>query len=81
MELNVLFFAGYRELVGMDSVRLQVEPGARVADLVQAVRERGGGFGALPATPAVAVNHTVVPGDHPLAPGDEVAFLPPVAGG
>ena len=30
---------------------------------------------------AVAVNHTVVPHGHPLHAGDEVALLPPVAGG
>jgi molybdopterin synthase sulfur carrier subunit len=29
----------------------------------------------------VAVNHTHVGFDHPLAPGDEVAFFPPVTGG
>ena len=27
------------------------------------------------------VNHEMVRGDHPLEPGDEVAFLPPVSGG
>jgi molybdopterin converting factor small subunit len=31
--------------------------------------------------PAVAVNCEYVPGDRPLAEGDEVAFLPPIAGG
>ncbi len=29
----------------------------------------------------VAVNKAVVRGDHPLAAGDEVAFLPPMSGG
>ena len=81
MDLNVLFFASYRELVGTGSLALTLEPGATVSDLVSAVRGRGPGFDALPPRPAVAVNHAVVPHDHELAGGDEVAFLPPVAGG
>ena len=29
----------------------------------------------------IAVNKTIVRGDHPLVAGDEVAFLPPMSGG
>jgi molybdopterin synthase sulfur carrier subunit len=29
----------------------------------------------------IVVNDEVVPGDRPLAPGDEIAFMPPVSGG
>jgi len=29
----------------------------------------------------VAVNKTIVRGDHPLVPADEIAFLPPMSGG
>ena len=81
MNLDVLFFAGYRELVGTASLTVALPARATVADLVRAVRDRGEGVGRLPAHPAVAVNRTVVPHAHPLAAGDEVAFLPPVAGG
>lgn len=81
MELEVLFFASYRELVGTPRLRLQVPPDATVGDLVSLVRARDGGFARLPERPAVAVNQTVAPTSHPLANGDEVAFLPPVAGG
>lgn len=81
MDLDVLFFASYRDLTGTGSLQLQVEPGTTVGELVASVRARGEGFAALPERPAVAVNHAVVPHDHALAAGDEVAFLPPVAGG
>lgn len=81
MDLDVLFFASYRELVGTPSLTVTLAPGATVADLVRAVRDRGEGFARLPAHPAVAVNRAVVPHAHPLGTGDEVAFLPPVAGG
>lgn len=81
MELDVLFFASYRELVGAPRVRVSLEPDATVADLVASIRSRGDGFARLPEHPAVAVNRTVEPHSRRLAPGDEVAFLPPVAGG
>jgi molybdopterin converting factor subunit 1 len=81
MELDVLFFASYRELVGTPRLRLELPAGATVGDLVELIRSRDGGFGRLPERPAVAVNQTVVPSTRALASGDEVAFLPPVAGG
>ncbi len=81
MELDVLFFASYRELVGTDRLRISVPPESTVRDLVTAVRARGGGFARLPERPAVAVNHEVARPDVALNAGDEAAFLPPVAGG
>jgi molybdopterin converting factor subunit 1 len=81
MELNVLFFASYRELVGTDRLRLSVPPDSTVGQLVSLVRERDGGFARLPERPAVAVNHEVARPERTLHAGDEVAFLPPVAGG
>ena len=81
MELDVLFFASYRELVGTPRLRLELPTDATVEDLVSRVRARPGGFGRLPEHPAVAVNQTVARGSHVLHSGDEVAFLPPVAGG
>jgi molybdopterin converting factor small subunit len=35
----------------------------------------------MPQQPLVAVNLTYASGDHVLADGDEVALIPPVAGG
>jgi molybdopterin converting factor subunit 1 len=81
MDLDVLFFASYRELVGTPSVRITLPVDATVSDLVEEVRARGEGFSRLPDRPAVAVNRSVVPHAHRLESGDEVAFLPPVAGG
>ena len=55
--------------------------GREVGDLDRALRERGAPFDALPLEPAVAVNRTYAFLDEPLYPDDEVAFIPPVAGG
>ncbi len=81
MQVRTLFFAAYREVVGAPFLELDLPEGATVGDLVLDLRARGTPFDRLPAAPAVAVNRAIVREDEPLAHGDEVAFLPPVAGG
>jgi molybdopterin synthase sulfur carrier subunit len=64
-----------------------IAPPASVADvtgLIDWLRERGGGPAHALAdlrTVRVAVNQEHVRLDHPVRPGDEVAFFPPVTGG
>jgi sulfur-carrier protein len=81
MIVHALFFASYRDIAGSDQVRVELPGGARVSDLVQRLRSTGEGWQALPATPAVAVNLDYAPLSTILSDGDEVAFIPPVAGG
>ena len=81
MLVRTLFFASYRDALGTDTLDVDLPDGASVGDLVSRIRARGTPFDRLPAAPAVAVNRTVVRGDARLAEGDEIAFLPPVAGG
>lgn len=81
MPVRALFFAVYRERLGVSELPVDIGDGATVADLVAALRARGTPFDALPVDPAVAVNRTYVPLTESLRPGDEVAFIPPVAGG
>ncbi len=79
--VTALFFAAYRDLVGSGSVAVEVPDGATVADLVASLRGRGAPFDGLPSEPAVAVNRSYAAHSEPLRAGDEVAFIPPVAGG
>jgi molybdopterin converting factor subunit 1 len=81
MIVRALFFASYREIAGADEVRVELPHGARVSDLVERLRAGGGRWEALPSTPAVAVNLDYAPLATALSEGDEVAFIPPVAGG
>lgn len=81
VSVRTLFFAAYRDLLGTPELRVELEREATVADLVRSLRARGAPFDALPEDPAVAVNHTYVDGSARLVTGDEVAFIPPVAGG
>jgi sulfur carrier protein ThiS len=58
---------------------LELADGARVADLLAALADQAG-TSAVPGL-AVAVGGTIVDPAHPLADGDRVAVLAPVAGG
>lgn len=81
MRVRLLFFGLYREFAGTGELEVEVRPGATVASVVRELRARGGGFARLPEAPVVAVNHAYAGPDVELANGDEVAILPPVAGG
>ncbi len=81
MTIHVLFFAAYMELLGRGDLTLEVPASSRISDLLQLLWERGGAFSMLPAAPVVAVNREFAALDTELADGDEVAFVPPVAGG
>ncbi len=83
--MKLLYFSWVREQVGVDSE--DVSPPAAVGDvggLVAWLRKRSDGHAAALADLArvrVAVNQEAVGPEHPLGPGDEVAFFPPMTGG
>ncbi len=81
MIVRALFFASYRDLAGTEELDVELPGDSRVDDLVRALRSGGGAWTRLPASPAVAVNQDYAPLTTPLRDGDEVAFIPPVAGG
>lgn len=79
--VQVRFFARYAELVGQASSAVSMPLPATVGDVVRLVRERVPGAGAIPERPLAAVNLQHVKLDAPVRDGDEVALLPPIAGG
>jgi sulfur-carrier protein len=79
--VRTLFFARYRELLGSSEVEVSIPGPMTVSEFVELLRGRGEPFSLLPAEPAVAVNREVARRDSLVRSGDEVAFLPPVAGG
>ncbi|QXI40885.1 molybdopterin converting factor subunit 1 [Pseudomonas xantholysinigenes] len=81
MKVKVMYFARYRELLGLDSERLE---GAFrcVDDVRQALVARGGQHALLAEQNLMcARNEELCRLDEPLEEGDEVAFFPPVTGG
>jgi len=79
--VRTLFFASYRDLLGRATLDVELPEGATVGDLVVGLRGRGHPFAGLPERPAVAVNRKYAAPEMALRDGDEVAFIPPVAGG
>jgi molybdopterin converting factor subunit 1 len=80
VRIRALFFASYAEALGRDGTALELPEGATVSDALAAVRALRGAE-RLPPSPMVAVNREYARLDTCLHDGDEVAFVPPVAGG
>ncbi len=81
MKVRVRLFALYREALGKEELEVDLPEGATVSQLYERL---------FPATAAeklprrstlFAINQTYRPPDTPLSEGDEVVFIPPVAGG
>lgn len=80
MTIKVLLFASYADAVGAPEVRLELPEGARVRDVLDQVRQLAAGK-RVPEHPMVAVNERYAQPDQALRSTDEVAIIPPVAGG
>jgi molybdopterin converting factor subunit 1 len=80
MTVTVLLFASYADALGRSSLTMTMGPGATVRDVVRALAASPGSE-QLPPAPMVAVNQAYATYDRRLASGDEVAVIPPVAGG
>jgi molybdopterin converting factor small subunit len=84
LEIDVLLFASFADAFGSGSLRLTLPPGATVQTVTAGVREAAmalPGAPALPATFRIAVNQALAGPEQPVVAGDEVAVIPPVAGG
>jgi len=78
--IRVQVFARYAELLGADHIDLPAEGVATVADVLSRIRTLPGGA-AIGDSTLVAVNLKQASSDGRVVPGDEVAILPPLAGG
>ncbi len=76
MDVQVRLFASLRERAGTALLELELADGATVADALAQLAWLTGGMRA-----ALAVNREYASESTPLAPGDELALIPPVSGG
>jgi molybdopterin converting factor small subunit len=81
MRVNVLYFASFRDAAGREREIKEVPEGSSVEDLWRALQSDILSLRAFTQMPPPAVNRAHVDAGTSLADGDEVAFLPPVAGG
>lgn len=78
---RVQLFASWSDTLG-PSVEVELPEGARVADLLATLEADAKSKSIKPLPrPSVAVNHRYAKPETVLAAGDEVAIIPPVAGG
>lgn len=78
--IRVRLFARYAELLGTDSVVLPANGPTTAGEVLARIRAMPGG-GDLGASTLIAINLKQAALDSRVLPGDEVAVLPPLAGG
>ena len=81
MRVRTRFFASHREAFGLDRIEVELPEAATVADLVDRLIGQFPNAGAAIRVARYAVNRVYLPATTVLHAGDEVAFIPPVAGG
>lgn len=81
MQVHVLYFAVFRERLRKDEEELELADGATVGQAIDALAARHAAVGQLRGRFRVAVNQDFVDEAHVLKAGDELALIPPVAGG
>jgi molybdopterin converting factor subunit 1 len=81
MQVKLRLFAAYREAVGRSEMTLKVQEGTSPLHLWRRLAEDYPALQTFGDSPLVAVNQDYASLDSPLTDGDEVAFIPPVAGG
>jgi molybdopterin converting factor small subunit len=70
-----------RDVAGKDEELLDLPEGSRASDVWQRLRTEHAALRDYTRPPMIAINETYAGGDEPLRDGDELAFIPPVAGG
>lgn len=81
MQIQVRYFAVFRERLGRESETIELPAGARVGAALELLASRHDAVRALRGRFQIAVNQEMVRDDAPLADGDELVLIPPVAGG
>lgn len=81
MRVRVLLFAGVRDLVGAESIELDVDDGLDARAFLSAFCARFPAVSAYAPALRVAIDGRYAAWDERVEPGAEVALIPPVAGG
>ena len=79
--IRVLLFGAAADRAGIRETELDVQDGTTVAEIWPLLARRHPDLEPMRDTLAFAVNGEYARGEDTVAPGDEVAVLPPVSGG
>ena len=81
MKVRLLYFAVLRDITGQSECDLELPDGSRPREVWQTLRAQYAKLAAFEQPPMTAINETYATPDAVLRDGDELAFIPPVAGG
>ena len=81
MKVRLLFFAVLRDIAGTDVRELTLPEGTTAHDVWRTLRTEFQKLTDYAQPPMVAVNESYAGPETVLRDGDELAFIPPVAGG
>ena len=79
MTLRVMLFASWADALGARTIDLELPDRSTAGDVLAALAARANG--AALAKPALAINRQLARSDDVVSAGDEIAVIPPVAGG
>jgi molybdopterin converting factor subunit 1 len=81
LKVHLLFFAVLRDVTGKRDDFLDLPDGTRAADVWCRLRDEHAALRGYAQPPMTAINESYADPEQVLRDGDELAFIPPVAGG
>lgn len=81
MKVRLLFFAVLRDIAGTDERELTLREGTTARDVWNTLRAEFVKLAGYVDPPMTAINEEYAEPEQLLREGDELAFIPPVAGG
>lgn len=81
MQVRLLYFAVLRDIIGADQANVTLPSGSRPRDVWSTLRAEHRELASYDDPPLAAINESYASPDAELHDGDELAFIPPVAGG
>ena len=81
MRIRLLYFAVLRDITGSSAADLDLPEGTRPLDVWLKLRADYAKLTDYVQPPMIAINESYAAADSVLHDGDELAFIPPVAGG
>ena len=81
MKVKILLFAQARQIVGEESVAVEVEPGCTVAKLKDSLAAAYPDLESLLSRSNIALNQQYAVDSDIVSPDVEAAMIPPVSGG
>jgi molybdopterin converting factor subunit 1 len=81
VRVKLLYFAVLRDIIGKSQTEVTLPDGATPADVWQTLAAEHPRLASFARPPLAAINESYADAAATLHDGDELAFIPPVAGG